>query len=77
MRQNQKAIIRIIPEEIQNVDERCLGYRESILNTIADILEYERQHRVQGTNIQQKIDDKINATGRYLADRMSQPAESA
>jgi hypothetical protein len=68
---NDRKIISIIIEEMDKVDEECAGYREEIQDVIADIIEYERQHRVQGTNIQQKISDKISAAGRFLSERMN------
>ena len=42
------------------------------MDVISDILEYERQHRVQNTNIQKKINDKCNAAARYLCDKRGQ-----
>lgn len=66
---NDKKIISIILEESKTIEERCSGYREEVINSIADIIEYERQHRVQGTNIQQKINDKCNTVGRFLAEQ--------
>ncbi len=72
MKHNQKAIARIIPEEAMKIDKRCPGFREELLHAIADILDYERQHRIQGTNIQKQINEKINATGRYLAEQIEQ-----
>lgn len=69
MKHNQKAIARIIPEEAMKIEKRCTGYREALLHAIADILDYERQHRIQGTNIQKQINEKISATGRYLSEQ--------
>lgn len=69
MPMNDRKIISIILEEAQSVPERCDGYREEIVAVIGDILEYERQHRVAGTNIQQKINDKCNTAGRFLAEK--------
>tara|TARA_B100000315_G_C14098698_1_gene372671 strand:- start:30 stop:266 length:237 start_codon:yes stop_codon:yes gene_type:complete len=66
---NDKKIISIILKQCANVEERCEGYREEIVDVISDIIEYERQHRVQGTNIQKKINDKCNAAGRYLSEQ--------
>lgn len=54
---NDKKIISIILEECNGVEERCEGYREEIREVIADILKYERDHRLAATNIQQKIND--------------------
>lgn len=64
---NDRKIISIIRQEAEHVQERCGKYREGIINLISDILCYERQHRVQGTNIQKKIGDKCNTAGRFLA----------
>lgn len=66
---NEKKIIAILLAETALIEERCEGYREELVNAVTDILEYERQHRVHGTNIQQKISDKCSASGRYLAER--------
>lgn len=66
---NDRKIISIILEQGAEVEERCEGYREEIVDVITDIIEYERQHRVQGTNIQKKINDKCNAAGRYLSEK--------
>ena len=63
---NDKKIISIILKECDGLEERFDGYREEITAAIADILQYERQHRVSATNIQKKINDKCNATARLL-----------
>jgi len=63
---NQNKIVTIITNQIKNIEERCPGYREEILNVIAEIVLYEYQHRIKGTNIQKKINDKCQATGRFL-----------
>lgn len=67
----QKKIVSIISDQCHNLDERCRGYRDEILNTVADILALERQHRIRSINIQQKINDKCDATGRYLAENIA------
>ena len=45
------------------------GYREEIIDVVTDIISAERQHRIQGTNIQQQVSDKCNAAGRFLASK--------
>ena len=69
MPRNDSKIIDIIKTECQTVDERCEKYRETIFETLADIILEESQHRVKGTNIQQKVKDKCQAAGRYLAQK--------
>jgi len=66
---NDRKIISIILEECRAVDERCQGYREAVIDVISDIVDYERQHRVHGTNIQKKINEKCSAAARFLADK--------
>ena len=66
---SEQKIIKIIFEECNNIEERCKGYKKELIEVVADIITAERQHRVQATNIQQKISDKCNATGRFLADK--------
>ena len=66
---SSKKVISIILEQCTGVEERCDGYREELIGLISDILEYERGHRVSATNIQKKINDKFNATARFLADQ--------
>lgn len=67
---NERKIIGIILDECKSVEERCEGYREELVEVISDIITTERQHRVQGTNVQQ-ISEKCNAAGRFLAEKRS------
>lgn len=66
---NERKIINIILEECKTVEERCEGYQEELIDVITDIITTERQHRVQGTNVQQRVNDKCNTAGRFLAER--------
>lgn len=66
---NQKKIISIILNECESIEERCDGYREELIEVITEIIALERQHRVQGTNIQQKINDKCKAAGHFLSEQ--------
>ncbi len=71
---NDKKIISIILEECTGIEERCEGYRKEIFKVINDIREYEREHRISATNIQQKINNKCNAAARFLASQRGQDA---
>ena len=64
---NDLKVLQIILAEVQAAEERCVGYRKTLKETLTEIIELERLHQVQATNIQQKISDKCNATGRWLA----------
>ena len=67
----QKKIVSIISDQCKNIKGKCKGYREEILSTITDILELERLHRIRSINIQQKINDKCDAAGRFLAENIA------
>ena len=73
---NERKIIDIILEECQAVKNRCEGYQEEIIDVVTDIIHAERQHRIQGTNIQQQVSDKCRAAGQYLAEKRSESDES-
>ncbi len=64
---NDRRIIQLILEECEAVPDRCKDYRSELISTISDVIQDERNHRVSGTNIQQKISDKINTLGQLLA----------
>lgn len=64
----ERKIITIILHECKAIEKRCDGYQEELVELITEIITAERQHRVQGTNIQQKVSDKCNAAGRFLAE---------
>lgn len=70
---NERKIITILLDECKSAEERCEGYRDELVDVIVDIVTAERQHQVQGTNIQQKINDKCNAAGRFLAEKRARP----
>jgi len=64
---NDKKIVSIILEQCDGIEERCKDYREELIVVISDILEYERGHRVSGTHIQKKINERCNVAARFLA----------
>ncbi len=64
---NDSKVREIIREEVKSIEERCPGYREVLADALATIIELEWQHQVQATNIQEKISNKCNAAGRWLA----------
>ena len=64
---NQQKTITIILDECKSIEERCTGYKEELVEIITEIITAERQHRVQSTYIQQRINDKFSAVGDFLA----------
>lgn len=73
---NDRKIISIIQDECRTAEERYKDYREDLFELVADIFTCERQHRVQGTNIQQKISYKCNAAARILTEKRGQTKRS-
>ena len=66
---NQRKIISIILAQCNEIEERCDGYREELLEVVADILSYERSHMVAATTIQKNVNRKCNAAAHFLAAR--------
>ena len=69
---NERKIISIILEECKDIEERCDGYKEEMIEVISDIIQYEREHIIAGTYIQKNINDKFNAAGHFLAEKRNQ-----
>ncbi len=65
---NSQRVLAIIMEECKEREERFRGYHKELRETLAEILQLERAHRVQGTNIKQRVTDKIGALGRLIAE---------
>ena len=64
---NDQKVIQIILEEMGEIENRCPGYREAIIDGRCRYYHCpERQHRVKGTSIQKHVDDKCNSVGRFL-----------
>ena len=67
MSYNKEKMVDLILNESESIEERCDGYRKKVLNSIIDILNAERQHKVQRTQIQQQINEVCHQTGDFLA----------
>ena len=65
---NNQKIVSIMFSEIDAIDERCDGYRDQLKYAVADIIAFVREHKINRTNVDQKVADKISATGRFLDD---------
>ena len=66
-----QRVLAIIFEEAKKCDQRFPGYHKELILTLSDIIQLERDHRVQGTNIRQRIADKIGALGHLIAESMA------
>jgi len=63
-----QRVLRIIFDECNEREERFRGYHKELIETLSEIIQLERDHRVQGTNIRQRVADKIAALGRLIAE---------
>ena len=65
-------ILNIILDECESINERYDGYKKDFVYLITDIIEDERKHIAQGTNIQQQINEKCDVAGDLLAESRGQ-----
>ena len=63
---NDQKIVSIMFSEIEGIDERCDGYHDQLKDAVAEIIAFVREHKINRTNVDQKVADKISATGRFL-----------
>ena len=63
--QHQTAI-DIVVNECSKVDERYVGHKEELCKVVCRILEHERDHRINATDIQKKISRELATAARTL-----------
>ena len=68
---NDRMVVELIMRQEQEIEERYEGYRTDLLNLVAEVMEMERLHGVQHTNIKQQIGDRCSAVGSLLAQHRS------
>lgn len=66
---NDHRVIQIILEEMNDVEERCGGYRDALIDAVAEIIALVRQNRVQAGNIQKSVGQQCNAVAQLLSAR--------
>lgn len=71
---NDRLVINLIKQEVDRIEERCPEYRNELLSTIGDILQYKRDHKVSAGNVQRNISEKCNAMSKFLM--MNTPKET-
>ena len=64
---NKQKIVKLILNECASIEDRCDGYKKKLLDAIVEILNAEREHKVQRTTIQKEIDATCHAAGDFLA----------
>ena len=64
---NNRRVIQIVLDQVDVVDEKCEGYRNMIKDALTDLIDYERDHMINGTNIQQRITAKCRSAGEWFS----------
>ena len=64
---NNRRVVEILLAQVDAVDEKCEGYRNVIKDALMDIIDYERDHMINGTNIQQRITNKCRSVGEWFS----------
>lgn len=67
MSYNKQKMVKLILNESESTEERCDGYRKTILDAIIEILNAEREHKAQRTSIQKQINQACHKAGDFLA----------
>ncbi len=66
MAATRARLLDAFSKQIRQIEEKCPGYQKELINTIADIVQAERDHEIRSTNIQQKVSDYCSRLGGFL-----------
>lgn len=71
---DQRKLIAVLHDSVNQRMEHYSGYRKDLLDHVAQIVMLEREHERRATQIQKKISDKVEALG-LLIGRHEEPVE--
>lgn len=66
MSYKDEKIVSVLLSEASNIDERCDGYREELTEAMAEIVQKERAHLFQRTNIVVEVGEIISRVGTFI-----------
>jgi hypothetical protein len=66
MAYKDEKIVRVLLNEASNVEERCEGYRDELTEAMAEIIQNERAHLFQRTNIVVDIADIVSRVSTFI-----------
>lgn len=69
MSYKDEKIVKVMLGEVANVDERCDGYHEELAEALGDIVQRERSHLFQRSNIVVEIGDIIGRVSTFVGQR--------
>ncbi len=70
-----QRVVEIIMEEARKVEPRYPGYADDVCETVAEIVDIERQHRFATRNVKQDIAAQINTLGVDLATKLTEAGQ--
>ena len=62
----QVRYVRVIMDQVREIDSRVEGYRKALRDTVTDILAMELGNVQKRTNITQKVAAKVESLGSFL-----------
>ncbi len=65
---SQQKLLSVLRDQVNELDEseRVTGYRQQLMETLAQIVVLEKEHLEARTQIQKKITDKAHALAKVL-----------
>lgn len=69
MSYKDEKIVKVLLEEISNTKSRCEGYKEEMAEAIAEIVQRERSHLFQRSNIVVEVGDIIGRVSTFIGMR--------
>lgn len=64
---DSKRVVEIILDEAAKTTERYPGYLDDLRESVAEIVEIERQHKFVARNVKQDIAAQINTLAQEMA----------
>ncbi|KZC99939.1 MULTISPECIES: hypothetical protein [unclassified Thalassospira] len=61
-----EKIVKVLLEEVKNTEQRCLGYHEEMAEALSDVIQKERAHLFQKTNIAVEIGEVISRVSAFI-----------
>ena len=74
---NNRRVIQILLDEVDGIEEQCDGYRNVIRDAVVEIIDYELDNMINGTNIQQKVTGTCSSTGEWVAKQFHEGANGS
>ncbi|RKU15341.1 hypothetical protein C6501_06870 [Candidatus Poribacteria bacterium] len=67
----KQNFFNILLDECKLIEQKCDGYTEMLEKTVIEIIEMEKRHSIQGTNIRQQIKAIFDKAGNFLYEKQN------